>query len=101
MSGRVDFERINRAALANIEAILQRWLPDGRIEGHEYVACNPCRSDRRHGSFKVNLESGRWADFAIDAAGGDVISLAAYLSGSSQAEAARNIAAMLGLSLDD
>jgi len=43
------------------------------------------------------LRSGRWADFATDDKGGDVISLAAYLSGLSQAEAARELARALGI----
>ena len=38
-----------------------------------------------------------WADFATGDKGGDVISLAAFLFGLSQAEAARRIAGMLGL----
>ena len=74
---RIDFEGINRAALAALLAILDRWLPDGRVEGREYVACNPRRSDRRPGSFKINLVTGKWADFATGDKGGDVISLAA------------------------
>jgi hypothetical protein len=38
----------------------------------------------RPGSFKVNLRSGRWADFANDQKGGDAISLAAHLYGLSR-----------------
>lgn len=93
---RLDFERVNAAALAVLPALLARWLPDGQREGHEYVARNPRRSDRRPGSFRINLHTGKWADFATDDRGGDVVSLAAYLSGASQLEAARNLANMLG-----
>ena len=64
--------------------------------GQEYEARNPTRSDRRPGSFKVNIRNGKWADFATGDKGGDVISLAAYLSGTDQAEAARALAGMLG-----
>lgn len=92
--GHLDFERINRAALA---ALLARWLPDGKSVGSEYVARNPRRADRRPGSFKVNIQTGRWADFATDDRGGDVVSLAAYLGGLSQVEAARGLARALGL----
>lgn len=95
--GRLDFGAINRAGLASLPALLRRWLPDGRLVGHEFEACNPTRADRRIGSFKVNVSTGRWADFATDAKGGDVVSLAAYLSGTGQAEAARALADMLGL----
>ncbi len=87
--GRLDFEAINRAGLASLLALLRRWLPDGRLVGHEYTARNPRRTDRHPGSFRVNVRSGKWADFATDDAGGDVVSLAAYLSGTGQVEAAR------------
>jgi hypothetical protein len=95
---RLDFERINRAALSVLPLLLARWAPGGRRRGREYVVRNPKRLDRRPGSFRVNLANGRWADFATGDAGGDVISLAAYLHDLSQAEAARGIAAMLGIS---
>nr|WP_243444148.1 hypothetical protein [Acetobacter persici] len=73
-------------------------LPDGRRLGHEWVCRNPRRGDRKPGSFSVNLNTGRWADFAeADARGGDVISLAAYLAGVTQYEAALELAKMLGL----
>lgn len=92
-----DFETINRAALARLPDLCAKWLPDGRRVGHEYRARNPRRADRRAGSFSINLNSGRWADFAIGARGGDPVSLAAYLSGLGQADAARLLADMLGL----
>ena len=96
-ASRIDFVAINGAALAALPSLLSRWLPDGRREGHEWVARNPRRTDRNLGSFRVNMVTCRWADFATDDRGGDVVSLAAYLAGSSQAEAARNLADMLGL----
>ena len=77
--------------------LLRRWLPDGRLEGHEYLARNPRRSDRRPGSFKVNITTGRWADFATGDKGGDPISLVAYLADVSQSDAARLLARMLGI----
>jgi hypothetical protein len=93
----IDFVAINRAALPALVALLDRWAPGGRREGWEYVVRNPKRIDRRAGSFRVNLHTGRWADFATGDAGGDVISLAAYLHDLTQAEAARRIADMLGI----
>ena len=95
MRGRLDFGAINRAALGNMLPILRRWLPDGRVEGQEFVARNPIRADRHPGSFKINLRTGRWADFATGDVGGDVVSLCAYLAGIGQAEAARSLADML------
>ena len=97
-AGRIDFDRINQAALAaGLAGPLKRWLPDSRIVGEELVARNPTRSDRRPGSFKVNIKSGMWADFATGDRGGDPVSLIAYLDGSSQVEAARRPAGVLGI----
>ena len=91
----INFAAVNRAALASLPTLLRRWLPDGRQVGREYVARNPRRADRRPGSFKINLRSGKWCDFATGDAGGDVVSLCAYLAGIGQAEAARSLADML------
>ena len=100
-TGALDFAAVNRAALARLPDILSRWLPGGRIEGREYVVRNPKRHDQRAGSFKINLATGRWADFATGDKGGDPVSLAAYLADCSQVEAARCLAAMLGLAASD
>lgn len=93
----LDFQAINRAALTRSQDILARWLPDGRYEGAEYVVKNPRRPDRRVGSFKINWKTGRWADWSCGDSGGDLIALAAYLHGIPQYEAARRVAAMLGI----
>lgn len=97
-SGRIDFERVNRRALANAVAVVRGLLPEGRLEGHEYVARNPLRPDRRLGSFKVNVSTGRWADFATGDGGGDLVSLAAFVSGLPQREAAIRLAESMGVS---
>ncbi len=94
---RLDFAAVNAAALCALPQLLARWLPDGRAEGPEWVARNPRRDDRNPGSFKVNLRTGRWADFANGKRGGDPVSLAAYLHGLRPIEAGRRLAAMLGL----
>jgi hypothetical protein len=92
----VDFAYIRNSALRQCEALVKAWLPDGRREGDEWVSLNPTRPDGSKGSFKVNLTTGEWADFADGAKGGDLIALRAYLDGSNQAEAARKVAAELG-----
>ena len=97
-SGRIDFERVNCSALARAVAVVRGLLPEGRIEGHEYVARNPLRPDRRLGSFKVNISTGRWADFATGDGGGDLVSLAAFVSGLPQREAAIRLAESIGVS---
>ena len=94
----IDFPRVASAALARSDAIVSRWLPDGRRDGSEWVARNPKRADRKLGSFKVNLRTGRWGDFATGDKGGDLISLAAWLFDLSQPAAALRVADMLGIS---
>ena len=95
---RVDFARVRAAALARLPELLARWLPDGELRGREFTTRNPMRTDRHAGSFRINIDTGRWADFAADGVrGGDPIALAAYLAGCSQVEAARRLADMLGL----
>jgi hypothetical protein len=96
MTGKIAFRRIAEAALAAADTLVPRWLPEGRREGAEWIATNPTRADKRRGSFKVNLRTGRWSDFAVDASGGDLVSLAAYLFNLKQGQAAVKIAGALG-----
>ncbi len=96
----IDFAAVNSAAMTNLPSLLARWLPGGVVRGAEYVALNPRRADRRPGSFSINLRTGRWVDFATGDKGGDIVSLAAYLSGTGQAEGARALADMLGVRRD-
>jgi hypothetical protein len=93
----INFDSINSTAMARLLDILSRWLPDGRREGHEWTARNPRRADRKPGSFRVNIDNGRWADFATNDRGGDPVSLAAYLGDLSQVDAALHLADMLGV----
>lgn len=96
---RIAFAAISSAAADQALSILSRWLPDGRREGAEWVARNPKRGDQHHGSFKINIRTGRWADFAAGASGGDLIALAAYLFNLSQKDAAARCAEMLGMDI--
>lgn len=94
---RIAFRRIADAALQRADNIVQRWLPNGKREGGEWSSVNPTRADSRRGSFKVNMRTGKWADFATGDRGGDLISLAAYLYRLDQAEAAKRVAEMMGV----
>jgi hypothetical protein len=94
---KIAFQRIADAALGHADTLVRRWLPDGRREGSEWVSTNPTRVDHRKGSFKVNLRTGRWGDFATGDRGGDLPSVAAYLFGLKQGEAALKVAAALGI----
>jgi hypothetical protein len=95
---RVAYHFIAKAALANARRIVPALLPHGRREGREWIALNPRRADRHLGSFRVRLDAGLWADFALNnVRGGDLISLIAYVSDISQKEAALSLANVLGV----
>ena len=93
----VGFAAVDRAALGYLPSLVRTWCPNGRRCGREYLALNPTRANSRLGSFSINLETGRWGDFATGCRGGDPVSLAAYLFGTSQIEAARVLATILGV----
>jgi putative DNA primase/helicase len=95
-----DFSRIKAAALASIESVLANWTPDGKRQGREYLPLNPIRSDSKAGSFSINLDTGAWSDFATGDKGGDLVALVAYIEGIKQGEAAKRLAAFLGLSAE-
>jgi hypothetical protein len=93
----IDFARINAEALLCLDAVCRRLLPSGRREGREYVALNPRRPDHHLGSFKVNLKTGVWADFASRDKGRDPVSLVAFIEGCKQGQAALKLARMVGI----
>jgi len=98
----IDFAAINSALLTDISTRLAQWLPSGVREAHEYVALNPTRNDTKRGSFRINMNSGVWADFATGDKGGDLISLYAYINGKrDQVWAAKELAATAGILLKD
>ena len=94
---RVDFRAVSSAALGALDTLVPRLLPDGYSEGNEWVARNPTRNDGTPGSFKVNLTTGVWSDFATGDKGGDIIDLVVYLERKSKVEAARDIGALLNV----
>jgi hypothetical protein len=94
---RPSFEELNRAALGRFDSIMGLLgLAGGKRQGAEYLPLNPRRADHKPGSFSINTASGAWADFADDAKGGDLVSLAAYIRREGNGEAARWLADMLG-----
>lgn len=96
--GRIDFGAISAAL--DPDRCVRRWLPDGRREGHEWVARNPTRGDKHLGSFKINLNTGVWSDFAAGDSGRDLVSLYAYLfHGGDNGKAARELADSEGVQI--
>ena len=95
---KLDFKTVADAALVAADNLLAEWLPGGKYKGHEFFALNPTRADRHLGSFAVNTHSGAWADYATNDAGGDLISLYAYLfTGGNQGDALRAVAERMNI----
>jgi hypothetical protein len=97
-----EIERLRSIFAPHTQGLVQQWLPQGRREGQEWVALNPTLPDGSPGSFKINLRTGEWSDFATGNKGGDVISFRAYLNGNlgvagAQVAAAKEIAKTLGV----
>ena len=74
---------VRKLAQPHILALLRKWLPSGKLSGREYKARNPRRPDDENiGNFSINIDTGRWADFALpkgEAAGADIIDVAGYI----------------------
>ncbi len=94
---KTDFKAIAQSALSSIESVLSHWCPGGKRQGGEYVTTNPTRNDNNAGSFSINLNTGAWADFAVDDKGGDLIALVKYIDGVTMTEAANRLAKFLGI----
>jgi len=92
---KIDFKHLNRQLTPYALQVLRQLLPEGTLENHEYVSLNPTRPDKNPGSFRINIFTGKWADFATGDKGGDFISFFAYVKGVSQTEAALAIQAMV------
>ncbi len=91
----IEFVALAAALLARADTLVPDWLPGGVQRGHEYV----CGSLQGGGgtSCSVNLNTARWSDFAIGAAGNDLISLYAGIHELSNARAAVQLARAYGL----
>lgn len=93
-----DFARIAAAALARADELVPQWLARGRRVGREWL-CGSL-SGEAGDSCRVNLATGAWADFATDDRGGDLISLYAATHNLRPGAAARELARLLGLEVE-
>ncbi len=91
----IDFGEIARRTLPNLITILDQLGVTYRRSGPEIEMLNPTRDDRHFGSFRINMRTGCWSDFATGEKGGDVIALVAFLCGCRQIDAARRISGLL------
>ena len=91
----IDFAALAAALLARAGTLVPDWLPGGALRGHEYV-CGSLQGGAGS-SCSVNLNTGRWADFAADERGNDLISLYAAMNGIDNGKAAVQLALEYGL----
>jgi hypothetical protein len=93
----MKFSELNARLLPSLPTLVSQWLPSGKRQADEWVALNPTRNDKKLGSFRINIHTGKWADFSTNDAGGDLVSLYAYLHGYTQKEAADRLAQNIGV----
>ena len=86
-----DFRNIKQKYQENPLPILRELVGQGRIEGSDYVALNPRRNDVKLGSFRVDISTGRFHDFATGDGGGSVIDLAMFVYNCGIVEAAQRL----------
>lgn len=91
----IRFTDLAAALLGHAEHLVGLWLPGGVKRGHEYV-CGSL-SGGAGTSTSVNLTNGKWADFASNEQGGDLLSLYAEIHGLSMSKAAVQVARENGL----
>jgi len=80
---KLGFDEVNALLMQDLETYLREWVPDGELSGNEYSMLNTTRADNEKGSFKINIKTGKWKDFATTEGSdkGDIVALYAYLNG--------------------
>jgi predicted P-loop ATPase len=91
----IRFAELAAALLARATTLVPAWLPGGAQRGHEYV-CGSL-SGGQGSSCSVNLSTGKWADFAADVAGNDLVGLYAAIHDLPMGKAAVQLAREEGL----
>jgi len=86
-----DFALLKQKYRRNPVSVLQQLVGQGKIEGSDYVALNPKRKDGRLGSFRIDIKTGRYHDFATGDKGGSIIDLVAFVYNCGIVEAAQRL----------
>lgn len=91
----IKFKELAEALLRKAGDLVESWLPDGVQRGREYFCAG--LSGGAGSSFAVNLDKGKWGDFATGELGTDLISLYAAIHNLGPGEAAIELARAHGL----
>jgi putative DNA primase/helicase len=90
-------DQYSRFSFSEKVSVLERLIPGIRdLQGGDYIALNPRRDDRELGSFRIDIETGKFNDFASDDKGGDIIDLTALAYGCDLPTAARKLSDIIG-----
>lgn len=74
---KIDFKLVAENLLNNSRYLVPHWLPGGKLIGSEWVCGDKYGGSGK--SMKVNLDTGRWCDFATSDKGGDLLALYKYI----------------------
>ena len=91
----IQFAALAAALLPMAETLLLKWLQHGRRERNEWV-CGSLAGEAGS-SCSININTGKWKDFATGEEGGDLVSLYAAIHDLSNAKAAIQVAREEGL----
>jgi hypothetical protein len=99
MSAAIPFDQIRDVSLAQAGSLLRGWFPNGRVIGREFKVGNIAGDPGE--SLSINLDTGKWADFAAGISGFDLIDVRAAMKHSAdRTAAAREIGPMLGIAMN-
>lgn len=93
----LDFKGLASVLLSDAPRFLVHWCPGGRIVGREYTAAG-IRGGQGD-SFKCNVETGVFQDFATGEKGGDLIELYALNQNIKPGEAAKELSKIVNYPL--
>lgn len=82
----IDIHKIKSQLEPIHNIIIIDLVPGGKLSGNEYTASSVRGGEGS--SFSFNIKTGKWADFATNEKGGDIISLYAHQENVSQKQAA-------------
>lgn len=89
-TGPLDYTTIAAGLASDSIGLLSAWLPAGKKRGKNFVVGN--LQGERGDSLSIDLNSGKWIDFASGDAGTDLISLYARINGLTNHDAAIELA---------
>lgn len=97
--GKLDFSGLADVLMSKWNEFLPQWSPGGKMVGREYTAGSI--NGGPGNSFKFNIETGKWSDFATGQKGADLISLYAQIYNLKNGEAAKKLADQINYNLSN